>query len=287
MKGFKHQHGRDIADEVRQHRRDRRARTGVSRDGACRPPRSCPREHGLLEARDDDEQPDEHEEQRPVDLAIDLLGLDPAREQQQRAADDRHLGDRLAGEERTTIIASADENRLDDQRPVIAARAARLDGGSRSRSETRDGRSSAMSSDRQDEARQRATGAQCRGERPVGDVREAADDHVLRVAGDRRDAADVGRHRRSPADTAPDRASSALTRSSTSGVMTRQIVSLTRKAENEPATTHDRQQQNERDGGRAPRPSCVTSRKKPDRRRLATTIIMPSSSVIVSKSIAR
>jgi len=74
--------------------------------------------------------------------------------------------------------------------------------------------------------------------------------------------------------------------SSTSGVITKQIVSFTKKAESVPdastmATSSVK--------GRR---TCVaiqsvTRRKKPETRRLATTIIMPSKSVMVSKSIAR
>ena len=45
------------------------------------------------------EQADEHHEQRPVDLAVNLFRLDPAGEQQQRASNDRDLGDRLVGKE--------------------------------------------------------------------------------------------------------------------------------------------------------------------------------------------
>ena len=77
-----------------------------------------------------------------------------------------------------------------------------------------------------------------------------------------------------------------LTRSSTSGVMTRQMASLTRKAENEPATTTIASNKTTGWWARVTT-QLFTSRKKPERRRLATTIIMPSSSVIVSKSIAR
>ena len=57
------------------------------------------REHLLLETGDDDEQADEHDEERPVDVEIDLLRLDPAGEEKKRAAEDGDLGDRLAGEE--------------------------------------------------------------------------------------------------------------------------------------------------------------------------------------------
>ena len=76
------------------------------------------------------------------------------------------------------------------------------------------------------------------------------------------------------------------TRSSTSGVMARQIVSLTRKAESEPVTRTIATNNTNGWWARVTT-QLFTSRKKPDRRRLATTIIMPSRSVIVSKSIAR
>src|ERR1700732_3878680 len=77
-----------------------------------------------------------------------------------------------------------------------------------------------------------------------------------------------------------------VTRSSTSGVMTKQIVSLTRKADNAPAISTIAISKTSGWWARTTI-QLLTNRKKPERRRLATRIIMPSKSVIVSKSIAR
>jgi len=78
----------------------------------------------------------------------------------------------------------------------------------------------------------------------------------------------------------------AVTSSSTSGVITKQIVSFTKKAESVPDASAMAT------SSASGRRTCVaiqsvTRRKKPQTRRLATTIIMPSKSVMVSKSIAR
>jgi hypothetical protein len=64
------------------------------------------RQHGRFQSGDNYEEPNEHEEECPVDLAIHLVGLDFPSDKQQRASDDRHLSDRLAGEDKT-IVATA------------------------------------------------------------------------------------------------------------------------------------------------------------------------------------
>ncbi len=72
----------------------------------------------------------------------------------------------------------------------------------------------------------------------------------------------------------------------TIGVMTRQIASLTRKAERTPVVTT--MAASSRTGWRARATAQpVTSPKNPESRRLATTIIMPSNKAIVSRSMAR
>ena len=71
----------------------------------------------------------------------------------------------------------------------------------------------------------------------------------------------------------------------TSGAMTRQIASFTRKAENTPdSATIAASNTTGRWMWRATQ--AFTKAKKPEMRRLATTIIMPSSSVIVPTSTA-
>jgi hypothetical protein len=74
--------------------------------------------------------------------------------------------------------------------------------------------------------------------------------------------------------------------SSTSGVRTRQIASFTRNAENTPETAVTAVSSTM--GACARRIThAVAMAKKPDKRRFATTIIMPSSNVSVSRSTAR
>jgi hypothetical protein len=72
-----------------------------------------------------DDRPHQHEEERPVDLAIDLVGLDSPGDKQQCASDDRHLSDRLAGEKQDHH-RDCHENRLDDQRPIVMRRNRRI-----------------------------------------------------------------------------------------------------------------------------------------------------------------
>ena len=73
--------------------------------------------------------------------------------------------------------------------------------------------------------------------------------------------------------------------SSTSGAITRQIASLTRNAENTPETPTTAASSST--GWRTCRATkAFTSAKKPEMRRLATTIIMPSSKVMVPRSMA-
>jgi hypothetical protein len=72
----------------------------------------------------------------------------------------------------------------------------------------------------------------------------------------------------------------------TSGVMTRHTASLTRNAENAPAVTVTVASKIK---GECAWTSAqlVTSRKKPDSRKCATTIIMPRRSASVSRLTAR
>src|SRR5579883_3073208 len=75
------------------------------------------------------------------------------------------------------------------------------------------------------------------------------------------------------------------TSSRTSGVSTRQIASLTRKAEKKPEVAMTAKSSSS--GWRARvTTQLLTRRKKPERRRLPTTIIMPSSRASVATSIA-
>ena len=76
------------------------------------------------------------------------------------------------------------------------------------------------------------------------------------------------------------------TRSRTSGVNARQIVSLTRNAEKKPEVRITAASSSS--GWRARiTTQLVTRRKNPESRRLPTTIIIPSSKAIVPKSIER
>jgi hypothetical protein len=92
-----------------------------------------------------------------------------------------------------TIIATATKNRLDDQNPMVTRRNRR-----NSRKMLADQKLATI--DEGDEQRRQdgANGGhrpQRRGESSVEDMREAAEDHILRVAGERRRASSVGGHR--------------------------------------------------------------------------------------------
>src|SRR5882672_11295776 len=76
------------------------------------------REHVAFDARDDDEEAGEHEKQWPVDLRVDLLRLDAPGEQQESAANDRHLRDGLADEEQHDH-SDGDEGRLGYEPAVV------------------------------------------------------------------------------------------------------------------------------------------------------------------------
>ena len=75
--------------------------------------------------------------------------------------------------------------------------------------------------------------------------------------------------------------------SSTSGVSTRHMVSLTKNAEKNPATADDRDQQQQRAPRACSTTRSATSAKNPESCRLATTIIIPNSRMMVSKLMAR
>ena len=109
-----------------------------------------------------------------------------------------------------------------------------------------------------------ATGASAAANVAIGDARDSADDHVLRIAGDGGDAADVRRHRHRQQVGHRIALAAARVTSITSGVITRQIASLTRKAENSAGDDHDRRQQHARRMRRARNAQPATSRKKPE-----------------------
>ena len=73
--------------------------------------------------------------------------------------------------------------------------------------------------------------------------------------------------------------------SRTSGVSTRHIVSLTKKAENNPRHADYRDQQQDR-AARMFHHALRHQAKKPESCRLATTIIIPNSKMMVSKLMA-
>ena len=78
-----------------------------------------------FDARDDDEEAGEHEKQRAVDLLVDLLRLDAPGEQQESAANDRHLRDGLADEEQYDH-GDGDEGRLGHESAVVVRGERRL-----------------------------------------------------------------------------------------------------------------------------------------------------------------
>ena len=97
--GLQHQHRRHIAHEIGEDRRDRGQHGRLVEVKALGLGQELRRQDGGLHAAHHDEEPGEEQQQGPVDLAIDPLGLEAPRQQQQRAGGDRHLGRGLAGEE--------------------------------------------------------------------------------------------------------------------------------------------------------------------------------------------
>jgi arylsulfatase A-like enzyme len=188
----KQHHGRHVAHDVAQQggrgHEHGKAVEVEHLDGVqqrCRQPRP-------VRPADDDEEPDEEDQQPPVDLVVDRRGLDGPRDQQHGGANGGHEGRRDPGEE---------ARQYEDQH----------DGGfhprgHRSRRRGHDGILHADAVDGPAQAEpvhQGPVGQQAHdGDRPQardeGHVRHAGqrpDEHVLRVAGDRRHAADVRRRR--------------------------------------------------------------------------------------------
>lgn len=119
--GLQRENRRHIADDVGEHRRDERERRRLIESKGSEACDFTRRQDHLVESGDDDEQSREHQEQRPVDLAIDLLGADPPRQQQEPAGDDRRFGGRNAGEKEPDH-RRGDQQRLGGERGVIGPR---------------------------------------------------------------------------------------------------------------------------------------------------------------------
>jgi hypothetical protein len=79
------------------------------------------RYYPLLQSADYDEETAKHDEQRLVDLAIDLLWFHSAGDKQQAPAKERHLCDGLAKEEQENHCRGY-ENGFENQRPMVARR---------------------------------------------------------------------------------------------------------------------------------------------------------------------
>ena len=182
------QYGRDVADDVRNDGGDHGQagdRVQADRRQQLEQPR---RQADLLDAADDDEQADEEDEQIPVDLAVDLLRVDAAGDEERGGADGRHHGRVLAHQEAGEHQRGDDEP-LDHHRAVDRARRPARRGDRPGDELAPEEQYQQRRVERQAEQRHRPE----RGKKgAVGDLRQAADQHVLRVAGDRRDAADVG-----------------------------------------------------------------------------------------------
>ena len=154
-----------------------------------------------LEGVDHDEQAGEHDQERPVDRPVDLLGANPV-EQQDTRRDQRHQGDRLPREEQP----DRDQCHRDalDQESAMDPGPRRFVGlqGNSPRIAQRLAIDQRHDGEVEDQADQ-GDGGQPRGESQVGDLRQRADDDVLRIARDRGDRADVRGRRQ--ADQVRDR----------------------------------------------------------------------------------
>jgi hypothetical protein len=145
----------------------------------------------VLEASRDDEQAREQDEQRPVDLAVDLVRIHPPRHERHGGARDRDDGDGNARQERQQHHRDRCD-RLPQQGIVHGQPRVRGDLERRVRQMAAvDEGDNAEHAHEADDGDRRLVGE----EAPVADPREASDQHVLRVPGKRRHAADVRRGR--------------------------------------------------------------------------------------------
>ena len=154
--------------------------------------------------RDDDEQSQEEDEQSPVDFVVDLAGIDGAR--------DRAAAPRRRGHHRGRYADQKPSEHDDQHHDGLLADSARAGiPGPRSASRTATRSLGPLRYSQYISAQFRnrprsATGPRCADEIEIGDAGQRADEHVLRVARDGRDAADVRRRRhrhqvRAPAAT--------------------------------------------------------------------------------------
>jgi hypothetical protein len=82
------EHGRHVADQVGECRGEERHGRGAVEMEAGSGTEEIIEQADLLHAGNDDEEADEHHQQGPIDLAVDALGLQAARDPQERAGDD-------------------------------------------------------------------------------------------------------------------------------------------------------------------------------------------------------
>ncbi len=194
------QDGRDVAHQVRQDGRDQaQDHHGVLEDQgpALDPP---PGNRLDVEGVDDHEQPGEHHQQVPVYLPVDLLRTDPAQEEEGRRPQGDQ-GDGHPGEEEGHG-REGDRGTL-PQQPAVGppVRPGVMPGRFPDRRRSRRLPLPELPPEDQgndqeiDDQPGRRHGSQVGREPPVGDVGQAADDHVLRVARDGGRRADVGGRR--------------------------------------------------------------------------------------------
>ena len=169
----------------------RDSRQTESRPSALRHCDPVRREQRLFRAGDDDEHAGEQDEQRPVELAVDPARLDLAREKQERAGDNRGLRGGDAGEEGDRERDAGDA-RLEDLALVhVAGKEMRLDLALEREFLRIDETHHDDDGDEAKDGDRRERG----GEGRVRDPRQRPDHHVLRIAGDRRDAPAIRRGR--------------------------------------------------------------------------------------------
>lgn len=188
--GLENEHGRNIADEIREDSRKDRHRGSSIETVTAGEGEEIRRQRRFLDAGDDDEQAREHGKQTPVDLVVYALGLHTSGDQEQSAGGQGDLRNRESGKkeddhrgrghDRFPEQDAMDTNGLVGERELVrAAKFGAINGRDYGDCEEETGG---------------GDWSERRGERPVGDARKAADHHVLGIAGDGRDAADVRRH---------------------------------------------------------------------------------------------
>lgn len=141
-----------------------------------------------FDAFEDDEEAGEHDEKGPVDLFVDAFGMDAAGDEEKRAGDHGGFGDGNSGEKGDEEKCGGGE-RFPEEKFVDFDGVGgdfELSGGLEFLAVEEDDDGDG------EERTEESDGGKAEEELGVGDLRVAADHHVLRVAGDGGDGSDIG-----------------------------------------------------------------------------------------------